>query len=243
ARFPTISAICARYGLNLATDLLPIAPAAHYCMGGVMVDTSGRTTLLGLFAVGEVACTGVHGANRLASNSLLEGLVFGLRVADVLSHTVVSIAPSTSKHTIHVPFQEKNDASIDLTSFAYEDTAQVRREVRSIMWQYVSLCRDESGLLEAQKRIAALRQAMLALANGNEAHTADTPYWQETMNMLQVAALVIAAALQRHESRGSHWRRDFEQLDESLTGCHYVLSQAMSTERVAPQSQEIIAYA
>src|SRR6266516_2997719 len=83
-RFPTISAICRRYGLDLAGDLLPVAPAAHYCMGGVMTDTYGRTTLAGLYAVGEVACTGVHGANRLASNSLLEGLVFGLRLAEVL---------------------------------------------------------------------------------------------------------------------------------------------------------------
>src|SRR5438094_4438181 len=88
ARFPTISAICSRYGLDLARDLVPVAPAAHYCMGGVMVDTYGRTTLAGLHAVGEVACTGVHGANRLASNSLLEGLVFGLRVADDLVNEV-----------------------------------------------------------------------------------------------------------------------------------------------------------
>ena len=83
ARFPTISAICRKYGLDLARDLLPVAPAAHYCMGGVIVDTYGRSTLPGLYAVGEVACTGVHGANRLASNSLLEGLVFGLRTVDV----------------------------------------------------------------------------------------------------------------------------------------------------------------
>ena len=86
ARFPNISAICQQYGLDLARDLLPVAPAAHYCMGGVMVDTCGRTTLPALYAVGEVACTGVHGANRLASNSLLEGLVFGLRLADVLQN-------------------------------------------------------------------------------------------------------------------------------------------------------------
>src|SRR5436309_14681717 len=83
-RFPTISAICHSYGLDLAKDLLPVAPAAHYCLGGVMTTTYGRTTLAGLYAVGEVACTGVHGANRLASNSLLEGLVYGLRVAEVL---------------------------------------------------------------------------------------------------------------------------------------------------------------
>src|SRR6266516_4461857 len=81
ARFPTISAICRKYGLDLARNLLPVAPAAHYCMGGVMVDTYGRSTLPGLYAVGEVSCTGVHGANRLASNSLLEGLVYGVRVA------------------------------------------------------------------------------------------------------------------------------------------------------------------
>ncbi len=85
SRFPTISVFCRQHGFDLATDLLPIAPAAHYCMGGVMVDTYGRTTLAGLYAVGEVACTGVHGANRLASNSLLEGLVYGLRVADSLA--------------------------------------------------------------------------------------------------------------------------------------------------------------
>src|SRR6266480_2307055 len=87
ARFPTISAICSQYGLDLARDLLPVAPAAHYCMGGVMVDSHGRTTLPGLYAVGEVSCTGVHGANRLASNSLLEGLVYGVRVADWLAQT------------------------------------------------------------------------------------------------------------------------------------------------------------
>src|SRR2546421_420216 len=93
ARFPTISAICSQYGLDLARDLLPVAPAAHYCMGGVMVDSYGRTTLAGLHAVGEVACTGVHGANRLASNSLLEGLVFGLRVADGLAEEHLSLHP------------------------------------------------------------------------------------------------------------------------------------------------------
>ena len=95
ARFPTISAICRKYGLDLARDLLPVAPAAHYCMGGVMVDTYGRSTLPGLYAVGEVACTGVHGANRLASNSLLEGLVFGLRLADGLqTHPIDNDTPS-----------------------------------------------------------------------------------------------------------------------------------------------------
>src|SRR5205085_7822101 len=93
ARFPTISAICHKHDLDLARDLIPVAPAAHYCMGGVLVDTSGRTTLPGLYAVGEVACTGVHGANRLASNSLLEGLVYGVRVAEVLTHGELPSVP------------------------------------------------------------------------------------------------------------------------------------------------------
>ena len=243
ARFPTISAICAQYGLNIATDLLPVAPAAHYCMGGVMVDTAGLTTLPGLYAVGEVACTGVHGANRLASNSLLEGLVFGLRVADVLNSTVSPTAASTSKRTISVPFQEQVLLPGNSTPLALEDVAEIRREVRSIMWQYVSLCRDQEGLLEAQQRIYVLRQALLALSQQNNDSTVDTPRWQETKNMVQVAELVIAAALQRCESRGSHWRRDYEQLDESLTGCHYVYHNATTTVPVNDHSQEIIAYA
>src|SRR5437660_12348701 len=102
-RFPTITAICRRYGLDLAKDLLPVAPAAHYCMGGVMTDADGRTTLPGLYAVGEVACTGVHGANRLASNSLLEGLVFGLRLADGLAGINDKEADASSRQVLTVP--------------------------------------------------------------------------------------------------------------------------------------------
>lgn len=240
ARFPTISAICARYGLDLATDLVPIAPAAHYCMGGVMVDIAGRTTLPGLYAVGEVACTGVHGANRLASNSLLEGLVFGLRVADVLQQTGTVPVPSAARRTMQVPFQHKEGAFADGHLYAMMDDTQVRREVRSIMWHYVSLCRNEAGLSEAQQRISTLRQALASV--DNEQMT-DTARWQETANMLLVAELVIAAALHRRASRGSHWRSDYEQLEEGLTGCHYVFSKATATERLLDQYEERIAYA
>src|SRR5437763_1284959 len=107
ARFPTISAICRGYGLDLATDLLPVAPAAHYCMGGVMVDTYGRTTVDGLYAVGEVSCTGVHGANRLASNSLLEGLVFGLRLADGIADASSDWTRPQQRSTTRVPSPHK----------------------------------------------------------------------------------------------------------------------------------------
>src|SRR6266496_541069 len=224
ARFPTISAICSQYGLDLARDLLPVAPAAHYCMGGVMVDTYGRTTLPGLHAVGEVACTGVHGANRLASNSLLEGLVFGLRVADGLAEEHLSLhpwaatkAPNTCPadripHTLHylsrrqdpytaerLPkrFGERstllNRGSVDVerarTSLALGDAAlsHIRCELRSIMWQYVSLCRDQEGLLEAKCRINELRRALFAEGAGENEGIVSAPQWIETGNMLQVA--------------------------------------------------------
>ncbi len=242
ARFPTISAICSSFGLDLAKDLLPIAPAAHYCMGGVMVDTDGHTNVAGLYAVGEVACTGVHGANRLASNSLLEGLVFGLRVAGVLGQSVVEGEPRRGRHAMLVSLPDEQFTSAATSSFAAMDDATMRREVRRIMWQYVSLRRDEAGLLAAKEQIRALRQAMLAANEAGEP-TMDTARGKETENMLLVAELVIAAALKRCESRGSHWRSDYEQLDETLTGCHYTFRRELLSEAVENSRQESIAYA
>lgn len=249
ARFPTISAICSQYGLDLARDLLPVAPAAHYCMGGVMVDSYGRTTLAGLHAVGEVACTGVQGANRLASNSLLEGLVFGLRVADGLMEEAGcperSVGATQGSPPRVVPTRTTKaigDATI----------SHIRGEVRGIMWQYVSLCRDQEGLLEAQRRINQLKQVMLAAGAGENGQTENVVHWMETRNMLQVAELVIAAALQRRESRGSHWRRDYEALDETLAACHFILvsdfSNAILCDHPASHGltnalQEVIAHA
>ncbi len=289
ARFPTISAICSQYGLDLARDLLPVAPAAHYCMGGVMVDTYGRTTLPGLHAVGEVACTGVHGANRLASNSLLEGLVFGLRVADGLAEEHLSLHPWAATkapitcpadripHTLHYlshrqdpytaerlrkRFGERstllNRGSVDVerarTSLALGDAAlsHIRCELRSIMWQYVSLCRDQEGLLEAKCRINELRRALFAEGAGENEGIVSAPQWIETGNMLQVAELVTTAALQRCESRGSHWRSDYDALDETLSACHYVLVKDLSCailrgcpvlDDLAHPLEEVIAHA
>lgn len=242
ARFPTISAICASYGFDLAKDLLPIAPAAHYCMGGVMVDTNGHTTVPGLYAVGEVACTGVHGANRLASNSLLEGLVFGLRVAGVLSGNSVDTEPTTARHTVLVSLPDEQ-ITPEISSLATMDDAAMRREVRRIMWQFVSLRRDQSGLLEAKQHIQTLRQSLLALSKEASEQTMHTARGKETENMLLVAELVIAAALKRCESRGSHWRSDYEQLDETLTGWHYTFVRETPAITEANPRQEIIAYA
>ena len=261
ARFPTISAICQQYGLDLARDLLPVAPAAHYYMGGVMVDTYGRTTLPALYAVGEVACTGVHGANRLASNSLLEGLVFGLRLADALQHQHTNnTAPSMVGATLVVALgmgvgpstggvgpagttdgvYPADDISVD---GGRTSLTQINREIRGIMWQYASLCRDEQGLLEARHRVQALNQSLPALVSIGNEDPAYLTRWAETRNMLLMAELVIIAALQRRESRGSHWRSDYNRLDESLTGFHYAYINEIPEPIFNIPQQEVLSHA
>jgi L-aspartate oxidase len=263
ARFPTISLICQQYGLDLASDLLPIAPAAHYCMGGVLVDTNGRTTLSGLYAVGEVACTGVHGANRLASNSLLEGLVYGVRVAEVLAHNELPSVPwhswrqgiSLLPYYTHIEAGHTDASSSGSMDVFNLSISEVRRELRQIMWQHVSLCRDQRGLLTAQRQIRALQQSLqhppvgtgqspghanpTAAVFAGYARTGECPVPTiETLNMLLVAQLVIAAALERRESRGSHWRLDYQSLDENLTSKHYAFHPAYVDPYKPPQARE-----
>lgn len=216
ARFPTISEFCRQQGLDLATDLVPIAPAAHYCMGGVLVDTWGRTTLPGLYAVGEVACTGVHGANRLASNSLLEGLVYGLRVAEAISDNTISEQWHMLRKGITVLYYD-NAQGIERRSSGIADeqaTLHIRYELRKLMWQYVSLIRDQDGLAEARKQVQDLAQRL-------QSEQANDQLLQETQNMLLVAELIITAAQERRESRGSHWRTDYQQTDEHLAQRHF----------------------
>ncbi|HLX57174.1 MAG TPA: L-aspartate oxidase [Ktedonobacteraceae bacterium] len=239
-RFPTISSICRSYGLDLASDLIPVAPAAHYCMGGVMTGTRGQTSLSGLYAVGEVACTGVHGANRLASNSLLEGLVFGLHLADGLAGMLAEdLRPA--RRAIYVPMHDDLERYTALLHIQpnRESIESARQELRQVMWQYVSLRRDEEGLLEAYARISALEQRLLARRDTLQDETVVSPVWHETVNMFKIAELVIAAALQRRESRGSHWRSDYDSLDESLNGCHYVL-QSVGTRIIASKPEEFV---
>ncbi|GCE24860.1 L-aspartate oxidase [Dictyobacter alpinus] len=216
ARFPTISAFCQQYGLDLTKDLLPVAPAAHYCMGGVLVDTYGRTTVDGLYAVGEVSCTGVHGANRLASNSLLEGLVYGIRIADHLAQAGRSESVKSSSLERSSRFFTYDDALESISSSSLTNklsTAQVTRQVRQLMWQYVSLGRDHEGLLVAKQQIRELRSALQS-QEGLDIH------FLETLNMLLVSELVITAALERRESRGSHWRLDYQFTDQDLAARH-----------------------
>jgi len=216
-RFPTIAAACRKDGLDLAHDLIPVAPAAHYFMGGVTVDTWGRTTVPGLFAVGEVSCTGVHGANRLASNSLLEGLVFGRRVASLLAG---SAQPGDWPTTSPLPGVLRDTEGIVLPqrSLTAPVAETIRQRLRETMWRNVSLRRNAQGLTSAIETLRALAAA--------------GPVDAETVNMLLAAQLIASAALAREESRGGHYREDYPDRVAALEGVHSLLRAETS---VAPQ--------
>lgn len=186
-RFPTIAGACATGGLDLATDLVPVGPAAHYVMGGVQTDLWGRTTLPGLFAAGEVACTGVHGANRLASNSLLEGLVFGARAA-------AAMAEGIETHSVQPP---ESPRSLPAGSGRLPDEAHVR----GLMWNSVGLWREEALLRTA---VEALDEWYAALGDDRG----------RVASLVTVGRLMARAALRREETRGAHARADFPQRDD-----------------------------
>jgi len=198
ARFPGISARLAEYGFDLSKDLIPICPAAHYLMGGVRTDLHGRTTIPGLFAAGEVACTGVHGANRLASNSLLEGLVFGQRAAEAMLQEGPHAEPLAPEQTSpQVP-------EIVVSGSEVARVAALRERLRNLMWRYAGLLRDEAGLSRIQAELRAMQ---------GELPPATTRENAELCNLHTVAELIVASALARRESRGAHARRDFPQHD------------------------------
>lgn len=189
AEFPTVFGFCTSAGIDPRVQNIPVAPAAHYHMGGIAVDEWGRTSLRGLWACGETSATGVHGANRLASNSLLEALVYGSRVADDVKHAERS---ARSQHAAEYRFQIAGGAS----------EAQAISDLRNVMYSNVGLVRDEYGLREALARIAALEAAFPHAGN-------------ELRNLLVVGRLIAQAALARHESRGSHFRSDYLHADQA----------------------------
>lgn len=186
-RFPNLTAVTRRSGFDWARDLLPVVPAAHYWMGGVVTDTEGRTSLPGLYAVGEVARTGVHGANRLASNSLLEGLVFGARAAAAILDGP-AVWPSVRAETL------------DLVEGPFEAD---RDDVHRVMSEHVSILRDDAGLRVASKQLAEWRA------------TGFSPAGKETANLLLCSRLITSAALARTESRGAHYRTDFPRTSDA----------------------------
>ncbi len=180
-RFPGIDRSCAVNGFDWATTPIPVTPAAHYWMGGIRTDAHGRTSLRGLFAVGEVACTGVHGANRLASNSLLESLVFAWRATDVLLEAWPDIAPSAT--------------TLVASSVGAEPVT--RAQLQRLMWDLVGIERSAESLRTAASQLDRW------IVVGESIHDL------ETRNLLDLARLVVWAAAQRDESRGAHWRTDF----------------------------------
>jgi L-aspartate oxidase len=204
ARFPLISDACRRAGLDLATDRIPVGPAAHYVMGGVVTDLHGRTTLAGLFAAGEVACTGVHGANRLASNSLLEGLVFGARAG--LAMRTDPAGP------IDASVPASFDRVVDTAGANARGESLSAAKIQDLMWQDVGLFRDAGALAAAVRRLEAAWQHSFARAEAH-ADALSAEDWR-VLSLVTVGRLIARAALRREESRGGHFRLDYPQRDD-----------------------------
>lgn len=214
-RFPNILQVCQRWGVDPLTEPIPVAPAAHYWMGGVLTDSTSQTTIPHLYAVGETASTGVHGANRLASNSLLECLVFGAQ----LGH-LQSIPPRPALAETPIPIY----LTLEETAEQSETLKQLRQNLQRLMWQSAGICREETVMQEAIAKILSWKDLFLELpvsqSLGALLHP-PTPYqvdvstealirsWAEVRNLLDVALLILKSADYRGESRGGHYRSDF----------------------------------
>jgi len=185
-RFPKIYQTCQFYGLDIAKDLLPVSPASHYSMGGIRTDLHGRSTVPGLYAAGEVACTGVHGANRLASNSLLEGLVFGARAG-------AAATDDSGQWAVDSKQAESTPESAFRTPDSALSTA-VKKRIKRVMWERVGILRDRDSLARALKEFEQIASSKLNTSS---------------RNFVTLAALIATAAMWREESRGGHFRSDF----------------------------------
>ena len=194
-RFPGILALCSARGIDPRRDLIPVTPAAHYMMGGVATDLNGRASMSRLYAVGEVARTGVHGANRLASNSLLEGLVFAERVARDLAVVAPLTRLPVAKRWTVPPFSDRGAAQV------------AADRVREVMWQHAGIARTATGLRRAA---VELKDIETRLPEGAT----------EELNLVQTARLITGAALLRKESRGGHYRSDFPRAKQDWKGRH-----------------------
>jgi L-aspartate oxidase len=192
-RFPRIARTCATFGIDIARDLIPVRPAAHYLMGGVRTDLEGRSSISGLYAAGETACTGVHGANRLASNSLLEGLVFGARAGEAMRE-IVGKRPSGQTEKTPTP-------SMDVA------------RLRALMWECAGVVRSGEKLRGALNELtaAASEDSRLDRAHG------------EARNLRQCAELIVRSAIAREESRGAHYRTDFPTHEDSRFRKHSIV--------------------
>lgn len=214
-RFPRIFATCQQYGVDIGADLIPVRPAAHYAMGGVKTDLHGRTNLPGLFAAGETAATGVHGANRLASNSLLEGLVFGARAGQAMREESAA-AKHASQDAIAAQIAASHPAS-----HGADNTVALLERVRSMVWRDVGIIRSAAHLKRVIDEFAAMKLALPVAGASREQH--------ELYNVWTLAQLMARSALAREESRGSHYRSDFPFRDDDRFAKH---SQIAKDQRI-----------
>jgi L-aspartate oxidase len=209
-RFPGISAFLAQHGLDLHRDLIPVRPAAHYLMGGIKTDLDGRSSMPGLYAAGEAACTGVHGANRLASNSLLEGLVFGTRAAQSMLTAALPMGTADALQTHPAPLSASEEALVE----------SLIANLRSSMWEYAGLLREESTL-----RIGLTLQQACAAALGELARQGkENRRLLEAQAMSRVADAILRSALARTESRGAHFRNDYPHRDDENFQKHSIFT-------------------
>lgn len=210
-RFPGIGKVCRGFGLDITTDRIPVRPGAHYMVGGVTTDAAGRTTVPGLWAAGEVTSSGLHGANRLASNSLIEGLVFGAAcgrgAAAALGGTPDSLTAPALRHTVVAP--EDPNGPLDVTDLT--------NSLRALMVRKMGIVRDRRRLTDAARDVGFWCRYVLAR------EFSDRAGW-ELQNLLTVARLMIDAAVRREESRGTHFRSDFPARDDAGWGLRHVTS-------------------
>jgi L-aspartate oxidase len=204
SRFPRIYETCDKYNIDITTELIPIRPATHYSMGGVRSDLDGRSTLAGLYVAGEVACTGVHGANRLASNSLLEGLVFGARAGKKMREELrPHHKPSPAQH-------EVSDGPVEAVVEA------VVQEIRDLMWRDAGIVRSASGIREAIQQLEKI---------GPRVAHPKTRRGFEAQNLWLAGTLVARSALAREESRGAHYRLDFPDHNDAKFLKHSIIKE------------------
>ena len=197
-RFPTISKKCLEKGIDISRDFIPVAPAAHYFMGGIKTDIQGETSIKGLFAIGEVSSTGLHGANRLASNSLLECVVCAYEVSEFLKDKNLS-----SPKQIDSEIKSIIDKYSEDTDFEPIDTEDIKTELKEIMWKLVGIVRSEKSLTIAVEKLNELQEKF----SRKDKCLNKSEY--ELKNMLTVAKLIAVSALRRKESRGAHYRLDY----------------------------------
>jgi L-aspartate oxidase len=213
-RFPGIAAACAQFGIDITKDRIPVRPGAHYMIGGVKVDLAGRSSVPGLWAAGEVSSSGLHGANRLASNSLLEGLVYGAHAGEQASQAALEMPAEFRVWPIENPTLDAPSEPLDL--------ADIRNSLKALMWRAAGVRRSRQLLEEALDNVDQWRSYVLVRQFD------DIRGW-ELQNMLTVARVMIAAALAREESRGTHLRTDFPRSDDSWWNRHLEFSRAGET--------------